>query len=179
MQTPTPKQIKTALSGLGIATLLYQAYRYKNLDSDLTTAGYLWPRSVKKEYFRNRIIWITGASSGIGKALCHYLVSLQIGVKLIISARREGVLQDLKSEICQKYKNQIYDTDIYVLPMDLSKKNVKYYKSQYESIKDYFNISSIDILINNAGKGMLSNFEKFHAKIVWICYKQTLFHRLF
>ena len=161
---PTSTQIKKALSGLGIATLLYEACRWKNLDSDWTTAGYLWPRSVKKEYFRNRIIWITGASSGIGKALCYYLVSLKVNIKLIISSRRQQVLEDLKHDLITKNRNAIYSTDIYVLPMDLTKKTVKYYRKQYESIKEYFDVSSIDILINNAGIGMRSEFQKFHAK---------------
>ena len=65
---------------------IYAAYQYKQMDCDWTT----WHKTMDKEYFRNKIIWITGCSSGIGKALAQYLASLDVGVKLIISARREN-----------------------------------------------------------------------------------------
>merc|ERR1712228_687499 len=158
------KQIGFGLSGLGIASLLYEAYRWKHMDCDWTTAGMILPRSVNPSYFKNRIVWITGASSGIGRALCYYLISLKVSVKLIISSRRVAVLNHLKQDLLAKNKNTIYGTDIFVLPMDLTKKSIKYYHKQYESIKQYFNVSSIDILINNAGIGMLSNFHSFTAK---------------
>ena len=134
------------------------------MDCDWSTVGYILPRSVKPSYFRNSIIWITGASSGIGQALCYYLLSLKVGVKLVISSRRKNVLQKIKSDLLLKFKNSVYGTDIYVLPMDLTKKSIKYYRKQYESIKDYFRISSIDMLVNNAGIGMLSSFAKFEAQ---------------
>merc|ERR1719410_1216967 len=124
----------------------------------------IMPRSVKASYFKNRIVWITGASSGIGKALCYYLISLKVGVKLIISARRAAVLNHLKQDLIEKNKNTVYGTDIYVLPMDLAKKSIKYYRKQYESIKTAFDVSSIDILINVAGIAMLSDFESFPAQ---------------
>eukprot|EP01084_Bolivina_argentea_P216216 367358_1 len=158
------RQMVAGLSGVGIATLLYEMYRWKHMDCDWTTSGYLYPRSVDASYFKNRIIWITGASSGIGKALCYYLLSLKVGVKLIISSRRKNILQQLKHDLLSKYKNTVYGTDIYILPINLTKKPIKYYVKQYELIKDYFNITSIDILINNAGIGMLSTFQKFDAK---------------
>ncbi|MEL7146080.1 MAG: SDR family NAD(P)-dependent oxidoreductase, partial [Bacteroidota bacterium] len=42
----------------------------------------------------NQVIWITGASSGIGESLAHELVKHP--VKLILSARREKELQRVK-----------------------------------------------------------------------------------
>merc|ERR1712228_976868 len=121
------KQIGFGLSGLGIASLLYEAYRWKHMDCDWTTAGMILPRSVNPSYFKNRIVWITGASSGIGRALCYYLISLKVSVKLIISSRRVAVLNHLKQDLLAKNKNTIYGTDIFVLPMDLTKKSIKYY----------------------------------------------------
>jgi len=43
----------------------------------------------------NKVIWITGASSGIGEALTHALVAKNS--RLIISARNEAALQAIKA----------------------------------------------------------------------------------
>ena len=44
----------------------------------------------------NTVIWITGASYGIGAALAK--IYAQRGVKLILSARRISALEKIKSE---------------------------------------------------------------------------------
>ena len=46
--------------------------------------------------FTNKVIWITGASSGIGKALALQLSNLDC--KLILSSRRESELNIVKSQ---------------------------------------------------------------------------------
>lgn len=57
-----------------------------------------------------QIIWLTGASSGIGEALAHELNNR--GAKLLISARNESKLQAVK-------QGCTYPDRIQVLPMDL------------------------------------------------------------
>ena len=52
---------------------------------------------------------ITGASSGIGKDMAKYLADL--GVDLILVARRKSILKELKSELKTKVK---------IIPLDLS-----------------------------------------------------------
>ncbi|MBO9636135.1 MAG: SDR family NAD(P)-dependent oxidoreductase, partial [Chitinophagaceae bacterium] len=47
-------------------------------------------------FYQNKVVWITGASSGIGEALTHELV--QQGAKLIISSRREEELKRVQQE---------------------------------------------------------------------------------
>ena len=42
-----------------------------------------------------QVVWITGASSGIGEALAYHLSAR--GYRLILSARRPGALQDVKA----------------------------------------------------------------------------------
>ena len=59
----------------------------------------------------NKIVWITGASSGIGAALAK--IYAEKGVKLILSSRRLAALEQVKSE-CKNSKN------IKILPVDLS-----------------------------------------------------------
>lgn len=48
-------------------------------------------------YFNEKVIWITGASSGIGKALCEALSAS--GAWLIISARKREVLEDMRQSL--------------------------------------------------------------------------------
>ena len=60
---------------------------------------------------KNKIVWITGASSGIGEALCYKLN--QAGVKLIISSRNSEGLYQVKNKCTN---NQL---DVHVLPLDL------------------------------------------------------------
>lgn len=87
---------------------------------------------------KDKVIWITGASSGIGEQLCTQLSAM--GAKLIISARREEELKRVAS-LCSNKEN------ILILPIDLA--NIQQADSLVNKIIDKF--SRIDILINNAG----------------------------
>ena len=60
--------------------------------------------------FSNKVIWITGASSGIGKALAIEL-SLK-GAKLILSSRKKESLEEVKF-LCNQPEN------VATLPLDL------------------------------------------------------------
>lgn len=89
--------------------------------------------------FKNKIVWITGASSGIGEALVYALNEL--GAKLIISSRKAENLYKVK----QKCKNN--PLDVHVLPLDLEQKQILFSKAD-EAWKIY---GRIDILINAGG----------------------------
>lgn len=80
---------------------------------------------------------ITGASSGIGRDIAHYLSEL--GHDLILVARRKDKLEELKKEL---------KTNVEIIPMDLIKKENVY--KLYEQTKE----KNIDILVNNAGFGL-------------------------
>ncbi|RUR12458.1 SDR family NAD(P)-dependent oxidoreductase [Legionella sp. km772] len=88
----------------------------------------------------NKIILITGASSGIGQA-CARLFAAQ-GAKLILSARRIERLEALQQEL----KNQ-HRTDCYLLPLDV--RNKAQVESQFHALPPVW--QPIDVLINNAG----------------------------
>ena len=45
------------------------------------------------DYYKNKVIWITGASSGIGKELAIQLSKL--GAILVLTARRENELENV------------------------------------------------------------------------------------
>lgn len=88
--------------------------------------------------FQNKVVWITGASSGIGKALSVEL-SKQ-GALLILSARKESTLLEVK-QMCANSEN------VKVLPLDLEDSS-QFDQKVAEAIKWF---GRIDILVNNGG----------------------------
>ena len=86
----------------------------------------------------NKVIWITGASSGIGEALVYAYSNA--GAKLIISSRNRDELYRVKSA-CKSPVN------IHVLPVDLENTTMLADKAA-EAIRIY---GYIDILINSGG----------------------------
>jgi short-subunit dehydrogenase len=88
----------------------------------------------------NKVIWLTGASSGIGEALAYELAKK--GAKLIISARRKEELERVKGNCLPKSH-----ANIRVLPVDLSEPSTL--KLSAEAAIQIF--GQVDILINNAG----------------------------
>ncbi|WP_422104796.1 SDR family oxidoreductase [Winogradskyella sp.] len=91
-----------------------------------------------KTKFENKVIWITGASSGIGKALA--IALSHYNCKLILSSRRAAELQLVKQQC-------LHPENVKVLTLDLA------HYSEMESVVDraltFFN--RIDILVNNGG----------------------------
>ncbi|WP_073087399.1 SDR family oxidoreductase [Winogradskyella jejuensis] len=88
--------------------------------------------------FNDKVIWITGASSGIGKALA--LEFSKQNCKLILSARRETELNKVKSE-CNNTEA------ISILPFDLADYSLM--KPIAEKAVSFF--GKVDILVNNGG----------------------------
>ncbi len=90
---------------------------------------------------------ITGASSGIGKELALYHASR--GGNLIIVARRENLLNELKADISSRY-----NVKVKVIATDLTKPDSP---NKIWKILEEENIE-IDYLINNAGFGGYGDF---------------------
>jgi len=88
----------------------------------------------------NKVIWITGASSGIGEALVYELVKK--GARLIISARRKEELERVKGNCMPEAQPFIR-----ILPLDLSEPSTLALHT--EAAIQLF--GHIDILINNGG----------------------------
>ena len=89
-------------------------------------------------YFQNKVIWITGASSGIGEELALQLA--RAGAKLILSARNEEKLHDLQEKLENHNQHR-------VVPLDLA--NLSNLSEITSDI--LLNYGRIDILINNGG----------------------------
>jgi len=88
-------------------------------------------------YFQNKIIWITGASSGIGEALAKALD--QLGATLILSSRNKQELQ--------RVLNTLNNSRSWILPLDLGSNES--FENEAKQVIDKY--GKIDILINNGG----------------------------
>lgn len=84
----------------------------------------------------NKIIWITGASSGIGEALAYELANKNC--KLILSSRNVEALEKVKSK-CK--------TEVLVLPLDLA----DFDNAKTNAQKAIAAFGKVDVLINNGG----------------------------
>lgn len=101
---------------------------------------------------KNKVIVITGASSGIGRALAKEFASN--GARLSLGARRTDLLEELQSELPH--------TEIFIQKTDVSNENDCRQLIE-ETIKKY---GQIDVLINNAGISMRALFEEVDLKVI-------------
>jgi short-subunit dehydrogenase len=89
--------------------------------------------------FQNKVVWITGASSGIGEGMVHAFA--KAGAKVVLSARREDELIRVKNEANLSEENAL------VLPFDVEKHEQA--EAKVAQIMQKF--GRIDVLMNNAG----------------------------
>jgi dehydrogenase/reductase SDR family member 7B len=87
---------------------------------------------------RGKLVWITGASSGIGESLARQLAVM--GCRLILSSRRESELKRVAAS-CADAQN------ISILPLDLSKTEALASLVQ-RALSD---IGPVDIMVHNGG----------------------------
>jgi dehydrogenase/reductase SDR family protein 7B len=85
-----------------------------------------------------KLVWITGASSGIGESLSRQFAHL--GCRLVLSSRRESELQRVASS-CTGAQG------IFVIPLDLSKPETMSIVAQ----RVLADIGPVDIMVHNGG----------------------------
>lgn len=95
--------------------------------------------TVIKNNQRFHLALVTGASSGIGKALCELLADQ--GIDLILTGRNRKTLEELREELAHKVHVQI-------ITADLTDPQQRF--EVIESIRD----QQPDLIINNAGMGL-------------------------
>ncbi len=91
---------------------------------------------------KGKFVFITGATSGIGKASAYAFA--EQGSNVIICARRLNLVNEIAEDIRKKF-----NVKVYAFKLDVSKRDEV--KKAIASIPEEFN--KIDILINNAGLG--------------------------
>lgn len=98
----------------------------------------------RRNVLQNKVVVITGASSGIGEALAH--VFYEYGCKVVLAARRKSELERVKEDLLSK-KVSLSTEEPIVAELDLS---------ELEQLETFINniydiCGKIDILINNGG----------------------------
>jgi len=98
---------------------------------------------------KDKIVLITGASSGIGESCAKMFA--QAGAKLILIARRQKRLEDLAEQLSKEY-----DCELHLLPLDVGAQSL--ITSAIVNLPTPW--SAVDILINNAG--LSRGLDKLH-----------------
>ena len=88
--------------------------------------------------FQDKIVWVTGASSGIGEEIAFQMANA--GAKLVLSARNVGKLEELKASLPSSEEHL-------VVPLDLE--NSENFPELTKKVVDHF--GRIDYLFNNGG----------------------------
>ena len=102
-----------------IGLLVLLAYSFKKLVDFVRAAcdlHLLGKRDPPKEYFSDSVVWVVGASQGIGKALAERWAAT--GARVILSSRNKESLDSLKRMLVSTYG--IQDAHVAVLPMDIT-----------------------------------------------------------
>lgn len=89
---------------------------------------------------KNKIVFITGASSGIGSACAEQFAML--GAHVILAARRKDRIEAIAQQLIQRYS-------IEVLAVELDVSDKQQVEQVIQRLPDNWN--QIDVLINNAG----------------------------
>lgn len=101
---------------------------------------------------KNKVVVITGASSGIGRALAKEFAAL--GCRLSLAARRTELLEELREELP--------GTEILITTTDVSHEDDCRHLME-QTIERY---GQMDVLINNAGISMRALFEDVDLKVI-------------
>jgi dehydrogenase/reductase SDR family member 7B len=112
--------------------------------------------------FKDKVVWITGASSGIGEALAGQLA--RAGARLVLSARRETELKRVASDTA------LPELDLMILPFDLADTS----RASGLAAQVMNKFGRIDFLINNGGFSQrseaMSTAEEVERQIIEVNY---------
>jgi len=125
-------------AGVSFGKLLIALSRKSNFASAFLPAP---PRDA----FAGKVFWITGASSGIGRALALHICSNHDNVKLILSSRRKGALEEVAADCRKRGADGI---EVKVLTVDLS--DLTSLPSKAKKALGMYG-GHIDVLVNNGG----------------------------
>lgn len=104
---------------------------------------------MKQEHPQFALALVTGASSGIGRALCHLLADR--GINLIISGRDRSRLEATASEL----RDKVHVVTVYADMANIRDRGV---------LVEYIRTHVPDLIVNNAGYGLYGDALSFETK---------------
>ena len=134
----------------------------RSISTYVTDRGWEFPylRIVREQtevpsgVFQKKVVIITGASSGIGRAIA--LKFAEKGAVVVLASRNEKALNALRAEISENGGSaMVFQTDV---------RKEKQCKSLIEATIETY--GRIDILINNAGISMRANFRDVQINVL-------------
>ncbi|XP_019853259.1 PREDICTED: dehydrogenase/reductase SDR family member 7-like [Amphimedon queenslandica] len=127
-----------------IFSFLFAIFLLSDCDLVLLYHSYFKGRGTLTSKFGGKVVWITGASSGIGESLAYLLSSS--GAKLILSARRKNELERVL-EKCQALSPLDNKNSHSILCLDL----LQYDEHENHAKRVIEQYGKVDFLVNNAG----------------------------
>ena len=108
---------------------------------------------LKENSLKDKVILVTGGGSGLGKSMVEYF--LELGANVIITSRREELLNDVAKEFNSKYKSEVFPIACDVRKIEEVEKVIT------DSFKKF---GKIDCLLNNAAGNFISPTERLSTR---------------
>ena len=108
---------------------------------------------LKENSLEDKVILVTGGGSGLGKSMVKYF--LELGANVVITSRREEVLNEVAKEFNSKYKPEVFPVSCDVRKIDQVENVIN------ESFKKF---GKIDCLVNNAAGNFISPTERLSTR---------------
>lgn len=143
-----------------ILVLALCGYCFSKLDCHI----YLWfldkffTGPAYTRHLAGQVVWITGASSGIGEYIAYEFA--KAGSKLVLSGTNEGRLDAVKAR-CLDLNSKLSVNDVITVAFDIS--DYRSHRPAFDRVLNHF--KQIDILINNAGRSQRAAFEKIDISV--------------
>ena len=113
--------------------------------------------------FKGKVVWITGASSGIGEALAHAFHGE--GAHVVLSARRVAELNRVAGDLADGAGEHM------VVPLDLA--DEASLSKAAELVRERF--GRVDILVNNAGRTLRATIAKTRMNVFRDLFETNFF----
>uniref|UniRef100_A0A8C4QKZ4 Dehydrogenase/reductase (SDR family) member 7 n=1 Tax=Eptatretus burgeri TaxID=7764 RepID=A0A8C4QKZ4_EPTBU len=137
-------------TAVAIVAFLVQIFRLIRADGDLSL---MWAEAFgasPASALQGKVVWLTGASGGIGEHLAYQLA--ECGCRLVLSSRKEDELERVKKTCLER--SNLSCANVLVLPLDLL--DVDSHEECLQSVLRHF--GKVDVLLNNGGRSQRSLF---------------------
>ena len=108
---------------------------------------------LKENSLEDKVILLTGGGSGLGNSMVKYF--LELGANVIITSRREQLLNDVAKEFNAQYSSEVFPIACDVRKIDEVEKVIE---------ESYNKFGKVDCLVNNAAGNFISPTERLSTR---------------